>query len=116
MSHLSLTINSSINFLIYFSIGKRFKRAAHRLSFRSMRVIKGPSAMRGRGGEGGIEVEDVREEEEREGEEKEQAMEKREGEERKGKGEGEEGLGEEKEYGDLAVTLNNVTITVTESM
>ena len=30
VSHLSLTINSSINFLIYFSLGKRFKAASKR--------------------------------------------------------------------------------------
>ena len=33
VSHLSLTINSSINFLIYFSMGKRFKAASKRLIF-----------------------------------------------------------------------------------
>ena len=104
MSHLSLTINSSINFLIYFSIGKRFKRATHRLSFRSMRIIKGPSAWKGRGGEGAIELEDVREEEEREEEEQER-------EEREGKCEGEKEVEEEEECGDLTVSLNNVTVT-----
>ena len=30
VSHLSLVINSSINFLIYFSMGKRFKAATNR--------------------------------------------------------------------------------------
>ena len=30
ISHLSLTINSSINFLIYFSMGKWFKAATTR--------------------------------------------------------------------------------------
>ena len=30
VSHLSLVINSSINFLIYFSMGKRFKAATKR--------------------------------------------------------------------------------------
>ena len=30
VSHLSLTINSSVNFLIYFSLGKRFKAATNR--------------------------------------------------------------------------------------
>ena len=30
ISHLALTINSSINFLIYFSVGKKFKKAASR--------------------------------------------------------------------------------------
>ena len=31
ISHLSLVINSSINFLLYFSIEKRFKGAAYRV-------------------------------------------------------------------------------------
>ena len=30
VSHLSLTVNSSVNFLIYFSLGKRFQAAAKR--------------------------------------------------------------------------------------
>ena len=30
VSHLSLVINSSINFLIYLSMGKRFKAASNR--------------------------------------------------------------------------------------
>ena len=66
-----------------------------------MRIIKGPSAWRGRGGEGPIELVDVREEEEREGEEKER--------DREGKCEGEKEVGEE--CGDLTVSLNNVTVT-----
>jgi hypothetical protein len=33
VSHLSLVINSSINFLIYFSMGKRFKAATNRFVY-----------------------------------------------------------------------------------
>ena len=31
VSHLSLTLNSSVNFLIYFSLGKKFKTVSKRL-------------------------------------------------------------------------------------
>ena len=29
-SHLCLTVNSSVNFLIYYSVGSKFKAASHR--------------------------------------------------------------------------------------
>ena len=44
ISHLSLTINSSINFLIYFSLGKRFKAATNRFTLQPI-----PSRLRKKG-------------------------------------------------------------------
>ena len=35
VSHLSLTLNSSVNFLIYFSLGKKFKTVSKRLYLES---------------------------------------------------------------------------------
>ena len=39
VSHLSLTVNSSVNFLIYFSLGKRFQAAARRWWVGQRRLI-----------------------------------------------------------------------------
>jgi hypothetical protein len=40
-SHLSLAVNSSINPLIYFSVGRRFKEAAYRLNLHFCKRLSG---------------------------------------------------------------------------